>query len=32
VDGIDIEDFNFGDNLLPNVEGDEFETMFAEFR
>lgn len=29
--GIDLDDFNFGDGSIPNVEGDEFERMFAEF-
>lgn len=30
--GIDLEDFNFGDGSIPNVEGDEFEELFAEFK
>ena len=30
--GIDLDDFNFGDENLPNVDGDEFESLFAEFK
>jgi len=29
--GINLDDFNFGDAGMPNVEEDEFESMFAEF-
>ena len=31
IEGIDLDDFDFGDSM-PNVEGDEFESMFAEFK
>lgn len=33
--GIDLNDFNFGgdgEGSLPGVDGDEFESMFAEFK
>ena len=30
--GIDLDDFNFNDGQMPNVEGDEFEELFAEFK
>lgn len=29
---IDMDEFNFTDNGMPNVDGDEFESMFAEFK
>ncbi|ORX41121.1 hypothetical protein BD324DRAFT_678509 [Kockovaella imperatae] len=32
LSNIDLEDFNFGDGSMPNVEGDEFESLFAEFK
>ena len=30
--GIDLDDFNFENGSMPNVEGDEFEELFAEFK
>lgn len=30
--GIDMDEFNFTDSGMPNVDGDEFESMFAEFK
>ena len=32
LSNIDLDDFNFGDGSIPNVEGDEFESLFAEFK
>jgi len=32
LEGINLDDFDFGNAGMPNVEGDEFETMFAEFK
>jgi hypothetical protein len=29
---IDFEDFNFDDGSMPNVDGDEFASLFAEFK
>ena len=29
---INFDEFNFGDSDMPNVEGDEFESLFAEFK
>lgn len=29
---IDMDEFNFTDSGMPNVDGDEFESMFAEFK
>ena len=32
LNAIDLDDFNFRDSSMPNVEGDEFEELFAEFK
>ena len=32
IEGINLDDFDFGNSGMPNVEGDEFESMFAEFK
>ena len=29
---INLDDFNFGEGGMPMVEGDEFESLFAEFK
>lgn len=32
IGDINLDDFDFGNSGMPNVEGDEFESMFAEFK
>ena len=32
LEAINMDDYNFGGDTMPNVEGDEFESMFAEFK
>lgn len=29
---IDFDEFNFDDDSMPNVDGDEFASLFAEFK
>ena len=32
LSNINLDDFNFGEGGMPMVEGDEFESLFAEFK
>jgi hypothetical protein len=32
LEGFKFDDYNFGDGTMPATDGDEFESMFAEFK